>query len=200
MNNHTPTQNTGSISRQNRVFAPIILGITIILAVIVARPLYMSHIDLRAQTATLESELSQKEAEYTKLLSIKNSGSGGLSLSDKAKIDKISKRFDKSDVMEIVMLSEYTRETFESQAKITVNSITVGDATKLPNGLSMTNVGLSLQGRSIDDIINYISYLTLESPFVFTLDNISLPIDTAPEGDLSGGYSLSITLGVYSYE
>lgn len=53
------------------------------------------------------------------------------------------------------------------------------------------------------DVIDYITYLTTNVPYAFTLDTINLPIDTAPTEALngnSGKLSLTLALGVYYYE
>jgi hypothetical protein len=79
------------------------------------------------------------------------------------------------------MLNDYTKNTLESGARITISSLTVSEGAKLPNGLSLANASISLQGKTVDEIINYITYLTTESAYAFTIEDISLPIDTAPE-------------------
>ena len=54
---------------------------------------------------------------------------------------------------------------------------------------------------STDDIISYITYLTTSTDYAFTIDSISLPIDTAPENNETiGGYALTLNLGIYYYE
>ena len=50
-------------------------------------------------------------------------------------------------------------------------------------------------------MIAYITYLTQSAPYVFLIDEISLPIDTAASNDaIEGGLTLSLSLGVYYYE
>ena len=44
----------------------------------------------------------------------------------------------------------------------------------------------------MDDVIDYITYLTTNSPYAFTIDSISLPLDTDPSKAYvnSGKFSL----------
>lgn len=64
----------------------------------------------------------------------------------------------------------------------------------------MATVSLSLSADTPDQIVDYLTYLTTESAFAFTIDNISLPLDTGNIAASTTGISLSITLGVYYYE
>lgn len=48
-------------------------------------------------------------------------------------------------------------------------------------------------------MVEFITYLTQESPYVFTIDGITLPIDTSvPRDDEPIGLNLS--LGIYYFE
>ncbi len=52
------------------------------------------------------------------------------------------------------------------------------------------------------DVIDFITYLTTSSPYAFTIDSISLPLDTDPDIAYFNGskFSLSLSLGMYYYE
>ncbi len=87
--------------------------------------------------------------------------------------------------MQTVMLNDFTKSSIGNPAHINISSISVDKGRKLPNGLSLGSVNIAIQATSVDDIVSYITYLTTASDFAFTLDNISLPIDTNPgEGDV----------------
>jgi hypothetical protein len=68
---HT-TPDTGVIMTRNRIVAPIILGITILLAILVTRPFYMSYIEKKATSMKLESDYTNLQTEYDSLVAIKN--------------------------------------------------------------------------------------------------------------------------------
>jgi hypothetical protein len=193
------TSITGSLT-ENRIIAPIALGIAILVSILVTRPLYMSYIESSDKETKAMYQYEALSSEYEKLLSIKNNSSGGLSEVEKQKIEKISKNYDRSTVMETMLLSQHTRDTADTPASISIGSVTLSDPTKLPNGLMLTRASISLRGNTVDKIIDYITYLTTETPYAFTIEEISLPIDTAPEGEIPTGYSLSLSLGIYSYE
>lgn len=52
------------------------------------------------------------------------------------------------------------------------------------------------------NVIDYITYLTTSSPYAFTIDSISLPLDTDPESQylIGSKFSLALSLGMYYYE
>jgi hypothetical protein len=188
---------TGAIMTRNRIVAPIILGIAILLAILITRPIYMSYIEKKATTLKLENDYKNLSSEYESLLAIKNNTRAD---TISAQVEKISKKIDRADLMSTIMLNDYTKESLESGTRITISSMSLSDPAKLPNGLSLSTASISLQGRTVDEIIRYITYLTTESPYAFTLEDISLPIDTAPDDAIPGGYSMNLSLGVYSYE
>jgi hypothetical protein len=63
-------------------------------------------------------------------------------------------------------------------------------------------VSVGVSGSDMYSVIDYITYLTTTSPYAFTIDSISLPIDTDVTQALTnnGQYSLSLSLGLYYYE
>lgn len=58
----------------------------------------------------------------------------------KAKIEKYNHSFNTSDIMEEVMINNFTKSTALTPASITIGSISVDKGKKLPNGLSLANV------------------------------------------------------------
>ncbi len=52
------------------------------------------------------------------------------------------------------------------------------------------------------DVINYITYLTTNSRYAFSIDSISLPLDTDPSKGYAnaGKFSLGLSLSMYYYE
>lgn len=189
-----------AIIAKSHIFTPIIFGVALLVAVLALRPVYMTYVEKNVRIQSLEKDYAKLESELNILKNIKENMSGALSPEKQARIVKLQKPFSTSDIMSIVMLSNYTKSTAAEPAAITISSVSVNPGKKLPNGLSLANVSISLQGKSIANIINYITSLTQDSPYIFTLDSISLPIDTAPEEIVNGGYALSISLGVYYYE
>ena len=118
----------------------------------------------------------------------------------KAQVDRYKNKFNTSDIMETVMVNRYTKETTLTPASIRVGAISIDPGRKLPSGLSLGTIGLSVSADTPDQIVDYLTYLTTESRLAFTIDSISLPLDTANVAPTTTGFSLSITLGVYYYE
>jgi hypothetical protein len=142
----------------------------------------------------MEGETSKLQAEYDSLKAIKDNINTAVSPEKLERIQKLAKKYDNSEIISSIMLNDYTKET------IVISSISVWKWKKLPNGLSLWSVSLTLQGKTIDDIIDFITYITKATPYIFTLDQISLPIDTKPDENVAGSYTLGISLWVYYYE
>ncbi len=195
--NNTP-KNT--IIQKNRVYAPIIIGCSLIIIIFWLYPLYAEYVDTSTEIATIEKIKSEK---ITKIDAIKKmqalfAGTGSSDL--KAQVDRYKNKFNTSDIMETVMVNRYTKETTLTPASIRVGAITINQGRKLPSGLSLGTIGLSVSADTPDQIVDYLTYLTTESRLAFTIDSISLPLDTANVAPTTTGFSLSITLGVYYYE
>lgn len=57
---------------------------------------------------------------------------------------------------------------------------------------------MTISARNTDEIVNYLTYLTKESPIAFILDDVNLPIHTADSSQET--LSLPLVLGVYYFE
>ena len=190
-----------AIQKRNRIFAPILIGMTIILAVVALKPAYTAYIEKANALDTLATEQRSKTEDLIILKKLQSEFlSGGVTDLGK-KIQKLDQKITTTELMRSVMINDYTRPNGLQTAPITVSNISVDKGNKLPNGLSLAQVQVSIQGASLTDIVNYITYLTQESNYSFILDELSLPIDTAPEdAALERGFGLGLTLGVYYYE
>lgn len=197
-NNTTPPHN--NLIQKNRVYAPIIIGLSILLVVLVLYPIYTSYIDTSIEVAKNEQIKAEKQNKINeiKAMQAQFASSGSSELKDKVR--KYNHSFNTSDIMEAVMVNKYTKSSTLTPAAITIGSFSVDKGKKLPSGLSLANVSITVTGDTPDQIIDYITYLTTESAFAFTIDSISLPIDTASTGQEATTTSLSLSLGVYYYE
>ena len=190
-----------AIQKRNRIYAPILVGITIILAVVAMRPGYTAYIEKQGSLEAAHAEQLSKTEDLVTLKKLQSEFlSGGITELGK-KIQKLDQKITTTELMRSVMINDYTRPNGSQTAAITVSSISVDTGKKLPNGLSLAQVQISIQGNSVSDIVNYITYLTQDANYSFILDEIALPIDTAPEDTaLQSGFGLTLTLGVYYYE
>jgi hypothetical protein len=117
------------------------------------------------------------------------------------KVKKINQKWNTTDIMQRIMLTDFTKGGSLAPARISIGSISVTRGSKLPSGISLGSVNVAVKAATLTDMIDYITYLTTVSDTLFLLDSINLPIDTNPSdtsGD--GGVSLSLQLGVYYYE
>lgn len=191
------TTHSGS---QNRILAPICLGIALLCGIMILKPSYATYIENKSVISSLEKEQAKLTQEYESLKAIKDNIGSVLSPEKLERIQKLAKKYDTSDIMSTVLLNNFTKDSANESALISISSISVSKWKKLPNGLSLGNVAISFQGKTIADIITFITYLAQSTDYVFTLDSISLPIDTAPESVMAGSYGMSIGLWVYYYE
>ena len=187
---------------QNRIYAPILFGVALLIGVVFFKPLYTGYMDNLTETNTLTKnvqEAEQKIAALQKMQEGFRTGTGQTDLINKVK--KIDKKWSEADLFSAVALNRFTQNTGVIPAQIALGTISVDKGKKLSNGLSLWTVNFVVSATSVDAIIDYITYLTTESDFIFTIDSISLPIDTAPtDSSQNGGVTLSLALGVYYFE
>lgn len=196
-NNTAPQNNT---LQKNRVYAPIIIGLSMLLIILVLYPIYTTYVDTSIEISAIEKTKSEKEKKIGEIKAMQAMFAGSGSSEIKEKVKKYTHSFNTSDIMEAVMLNKFTRSTQLTPASIEIGTISIGKGTKLPSGLSLATVSVNVTGDTPDQIIEYITYLTTESNFAFTIDSISLPIDTASSTADAAKTSLSLSLGVYYYE
>lgn len=110
---------------QNRIIAPICLGLTLLLGIFFLRPAYATYIEKKSILASLQREHTNLDSELIALNAIKNNIASVLTPEKLAKIEKLSKKYDSTEVMSIVMLNDFTKDTQERRAPIEIASISV---------------------------------------------------------------------------
>lgn len=191
---------TNSSIQKNRVYAPIIVGIVLLLLTLIAYPQYMDHLDTSATLSVLEKTKAEKQKLVDEIKEMQTLFAGSGSSDFKTKVNKFNHRFNTSDIMEIVMLNKFTKSSALTPAAINIWGISVSPGNKLPSWLSLGSVSINISADSPTQIIDYITYLTTESALPFTIDGINLPLDTTNTSQSPTAISLSISLGVYYYE
>ena len=109
-----------NIIQKNRVYAPIVVGITLLLATFLLYPLYMSHADTRITIAGLEKTKAHKQLKIDEVKKMQALFAGSGSSDLKAKVEKYNHRFNSSDIMETIMVNNYTASTLLSPAQIAI--------------------------------------------------------------------------------
>lgn len=189
-----------NITKKNRVYAPIIIGISILLIVMVMYPMYITYTDTSVVISSLEKSKIEKQKKIDAITAMQRIFTESGSSDIKSKVQKYNHSYNTSDIMEAVMVNKYTKATELSAPSINVGAVSVDKWKKLPSGLSLANISVVVSADTPDQIIDYITYLTTESRFAFTIDSISLPLDTASLAQDTKSLSLSLSLGVYYYE
>lgn len=191
---------SNNIIKKNRVYAPIIIGITLLLTALALYPLYINYVDTKIEIASLEKIQAEKQEKINKIKKMQTLflASGSTDLTKTVK--RYNHTFNTSDIMEAVMINNYTKDSPLTPASISIGAIAIDSGKKLPSGLSLATISLTLSADTPDQIVDYLTYLTTESPLAFTIDSISLPLDTRDTDLNSTRLALSTTLGVYYYE
>ncbi|MDD2693354.1 MAG: hypothetical protein PHY14_00300 [Candidatus Gracilibacteria bacterium] len=191
-----------TIARQNRVLTPILLAVTIFFLIFITKSIYLQYMEKSTTFTSVETNRESKVKMRDELLKIQAEFASRATTDIAKKVEKINKKFEASDIMETIMLNDFTKTGVGTDAKIAIGSISVDKGAKLPSGLSLGHVSFNVSGTDMYDVIDYITYLTTNSSYAFTLDDIILPIDTAPSESLTNGgkFSLSLSIGIYYYE
>ncbi len=187
-------------TKKNRVYAPIIIGISILLIVMVMYPMYITYTDTSVVISSLEKSKIEKQKKIDAITAMQRIFTESGSSDIKSKVQKYNHSYNTSDIMEAVMVNKYTKATELSAPSINVGAVSIDKWKKLPSGLSLANISVVVSAETPDQIIDYITYLTTESRFAFTIDSISLPLVTASLAQDTKSLSLSLSLGVYYYE
>lgn len=117
--------NTMQNVSQNRIIAPICFGVALLIGIIFLRPLYTSYIEKTASHASLEKTRIELIQEHDILKSISNGTGSTLSALEKNRITKITKKYNTSNIMSVVMLNDFTKDTLSGIAPITISSINI---------------------------------------------------------------------------
>jgi len=181
------------MNSSHRVYVPIVFALALLVGILVLRPLYTEYMDIRIESARADTLQSERQKELDALVALQSSfaSSGSGELIEKVK--KLNKKWDEAQVMSAVMLTDYTKGSLYLPAPIVIGNISLDPGKKLPSGLSLGTIKLSLTGKSIDDVVNFLSYLTSNSSYVFTLDTISLPLSVPIQKEVNG-IALSVSL------
>ena len=100
------------------------------------QPVYAGFIERNAIISEHTSTLESRTTAYSKLLEIRALFESGATSDLQKKVDLLDRRFNVSDIMESVMLNEYTKASLGEDPKISIGTISVNQGTKLANGLS----------------------------------------------------------------
>jgi hypothetical protein len=186
-----------SPSHKNTIYAPILIGIALLIMIFVLYPLYTSYTDQSTHITRQNAILNQKETELKKISDMQTLFAGSGSSDLKVKVKKYNHPMSTPDILQAIMINNYTESSTLNTALVEIGGITVSPAKKIPSGLSLSTVTFSATASTVDVITEYIDYLTEKSNLAFSLDSITLPLDTAITPQDATSVTLSITLSVY---
>lgn len=194
---------SNSLSVYTKIYIPFVLGFTILFTILVSRPVFSSYTDREAEIVKLEKKMTDATEEADALATLQKQLTEKWDTSEiKKKVLKYNHPYNEADIMEMVMVKPpQTQPNPDSTYNLIVKSFSIEKGKHLPSGLSLGNVSVSIEANSVDTIVSYLTYLTQNSPMAFTIDQITLPIDTRPDGtDKTQWLSLTLTLGIYYFD
>lgn len=111
---------TNNIIQNNRVYAPIIIGIVLLLMGLVAYPLYTSYLDKSTTLSALEKTKAEKQKQMNDIKDMQTLFAGSGSSDFKTKVNKFNHSFNTSDIMEVVMLNKFTKSSALTPAAVNI--------------------------------------------------------------------------------
>lgn len=102
-------------------------------------------------------------------------------------------------ILQAIFVNPNTKST-TTRTPVVVTSATISRGNELSNGLYFGQANISLTASSVQDIVNYLTFLTTNSPYAFVLSDITLPLDTNPVAEAqTENITVPVTLGMYYY-
>lgn len=187
-----------SSAKKHRVYAPIITGLAILLAIFLARPAFGAYSDAQTDLASAQKTLETTQAELAKFQSQQAKIASGSELS--AQINKINKPFSELGIMQAIFLNNFTRpNSLSNSSPVVVTNVSLDAGSELPNGIYFAKANVTIAAGNIQSVVDYLTHLTTNSPYAFTLNDINLPIDTLMQGQNQETITVPVTLGIYYY-
>lgn len=194
--------------KKNKVYAPVITGVAILVAILLASPMYSQYQESVSQHESVEADRDTKQLKLDKLRA------QAAKLKDEASplaqsVAKISKDFNNSEIIEAVMINPFTAPSsgaLQRSPTISIENISLNKGNKEPSGIYRGTITMTIKGTSAEIIMTYLDYLTKNTKYYFALNSINLPVDTnttaaaAVAGQVAPKeVSVPVTLGLYYY-
>jgi hypothetical protein len=93
----------------NRIYAPIVFAIALIIAIVFLRPAYTNYMDARTQEASQQKLQAEREKTLTSLTALQASFSSSGSSALTERVKKLNKKWNEAQVMSEVMLNDSTK-------------------------------------------------------------------------------------------
>lgn len=193
--------------KKNKVYAPVITGVAILVAILLASPMYSQYQESVSQHESVEADRDTKQLKLDKLRA------QAAKLKDEASplaqsVAKISKDFNNSEIIEAVMINPFTAPSsgaLQRSPTISIENISLNKGNKEPSGIYRGTITMTIKGTSAEIIMTYLDYLTKNTKYYFALNSINLPVDTNTTAAAVAGQvapkevSVPVTLGLYYY-
>lgn len=192
--------NSISTLQKNRQYAPIILGLTIFVAIFATRPAFSSYNDAKMLLSATETEISMVQSELNTLRANATKIADPDSELSK-KVAKVARDFNPSEIIEAIMINRFTTKNALSAQNfsVVVKDIKIDKGVKEPSGLYRGTVNMTISAANVPAIASFLDYLTGLENFAFSLNDISLPLEIPANAPGTNELSVSVKLGLYYY-
>lgn len=180
--------NTSNFSK-NRTYAPVIMALSIILAFVWSFPSFNTYSENSMTLEAAQAAFSKQEQELKKYEAVADISSSP----NKNFIEKISKKFSESAILEDIMLNNRV-------SGLGITNVSIDRGTKLGVGIYQGKITVNVVASSIDAIVDYIDKITNQSGYAFVVTDINLPINMDPKKQTQESYTVPITFGIYYYQ
>lgn len=192
-------------SLHNRVYAPMLVGATLLIVIFFSRSVLSTYTAQGSELQTLQEKSTKLDTGLSTLAAIQEEFKGDANTPLKEKAQKYGQAFDEASILEALMITPpQVRPSHIGLYNLSIGSVSIDKGSVLPNGLSLATISVAVQARNLPTLLEYLTHLTQESRYAFTINDFSIPFDTNPEPTARtvGGsvYSLNLSLGMYYYD
>ena len=180
----------------------MITGLAILVAVLVARPAFTAYSEAQMELLATETTLSEEQSKLSKLEA--ESAKLADENSELSKnVAKIAREFTPSEIFEVLLLdNKFTVASAvsgQTTPSVSVTDVVAQAGNKEPSGIYRGTVNLKVSAKNPEMIAAYLDFLTSHPKFAFTLNDISLPINTQNPQTAATETTVDVTLGLYYY-
>lgn len=112
-------------TKKNRVYAPVILGVSLLLIIFGLYPMYISYVDTNITISSLEKTKAEKQKKIDEITAMQLIFTGSGSSEIKSKVQKYNHKYNTSDIMEAIMVNKYTKASELSPSSINIGEISI---------------------------------------------------------------------------
>lgn len=165
----------------------VVLLLAVVIGFFFTQDQYYSYIANQDTVSQAHAENTKKEKTLSDLNVLEKKVSSDTALRDS--LDRYAGTFREDTVIDSL---------FAPQSDISISEVSIGRGDKLPNGLSMADISVSLRAGNTLSLLNFLDYLTnkTDNKRSYVIKSLSFPLDTSADGP----QDVSLSLGMYYFD